>query len=349
MVRPVDPDAFVKFSETLPVVDVRAPVEFAQGHIPGAFNIPLFGDEERAEIGTLYHREGRDQALVKGLEVALPKTCEFTDRLRQITRGPSILLHCWRGGMRSASMAEVFSAAGYDVILLTGGYKAYRRFIREELARPARVMVLGGYTGSGKTSLLSSLAAEGEQVIDLEHLACHKGSVFGALGQLPQPTNEQFENDFYRLWSRVDKTRPIWLEDESRRIGNVTLPGPLYDHISSGFLVMVLVPPQVRINRLVKEYSCFDKPILAAAIMKIAEQLGGARTREALDALDRGAYGDVASITLAYYDKAYRFAIERRSGKGRITLELDLTDPQADAMRILEVTRKTRPDGFDLP
>ncbi len=341
MIRPIEPTSFLAQAARMPVIDVRSPGEYAQGHVPGAINIPVFDDDERAMVGTLYVRSGKDEAILKGLDVALPKTGMYIRSAREIPAfGGEILVHCWRGGLRSVLMAEVFSKAGYDVYLLAGGYKAYRRFIREGLARPARIMVLGGFTGSGKTELLHAIACRGEQVIDLEGLACHKGSVFGALGQPPQPTNEQFENDLYARWSEIDPSRFVWIEDESRMIGRLTLPDPVVAHIASSRLLKVVMDPEIRIKRLVKEYAAFDKQQLADAINRIAERLGGARTREAINALDNNQFHVVAAIALAYYDKAYLFSTLRREQKHVHEIQISGEDIEADASKIIDFAYK---------
>lgn len=334
MIARSQPEQFLNSNES--IIDVRSPGEFAFGHIPGAFNIPLFTDDERAVIGTIYHRQGREPAVLKGLDIALPKVEGFLETLRSITRKGILRVHCWRGGMRSGTMAELFEKNGYRVILLEGGYKAYRSFIRLAFSRPARVMVLGGYTGCGKTDILKALSAMGEQVVDLEELACHKGSVFGALGQSSQPTNEQFENELYRIWSALDSGRRIWLEDESRSIGKVALPPPVFDLISNSPMVEVILEREERIDRLVREYAGFSKECLSDSLYRIREGLGGTRFRTAMDALQNNDFRLVASTTLEYYDKAYRKAMEKRQNKEVLTLTLGSMDPGEQAASLLE-------------
>jgi tRNA 2-selenouridine synthase len=340
MIRPVEPNVFLYSAEHIPIIDVRSPCEFGQGHVPGAVNIPLFNDAERAEVGTLYVQSGREDAIRKGYDIAVPKTGWFISSLRDVTPSGEILLHCWRGGLRSMLIAEVFSEAGYEVNLLTGGYKAYRRFIREGFTRPARIMVLGGYTGSGKTDLLHAIALQGEQMIDLEALACHKGSVFGALGQPAQPTNEQFENNLYARWSVLDFDRLVWIEDESRMIGRITLPDPVVEHITNGMMIMVEIDVATRINRLVQEYSGFDPKLLTDAIARISERLGGAKTKEAISALENKRFQEVASIALSYYDKAYGFSMARRKNKNVHDILISGENLAADALRIIELAYK---------
>jgi len=349
MIRTIQPVNFPVKANQSPVIDVRSPGEYAQGHIPGAINIPLFTDDERAIVGTLYVKSGHPEAILKGLDIALPRVDDYIDSLKKVRPGGDICLHCWRGGLRSAMMAEVFSKAGYDVNLLEGGYKSYRRFIRERLSVAANVTVLGGFTGSGKTEILHAIAACGEQMIDLERLASHKGSVFGAMGQPPQPTNEQFENDLFALWDEVDFSRPLWLEDESRMIGRVTMPDPLVEHISNGVLIRVYLDPEVRVQRLVHEYAGFDSQMLEEAICKIGERLGGTRTRDALDALKEGRFGEVAAIVLAYYDKAYQFSVTRRKNSLVRDISVSGTDANRDAERIIAFSRNVHYNGTDIP
>ncbi len=292
--------------------------------MPRAVNIPLFDDAERAVVGTLYKQSGREAAIRRGISIATPKIPHYLDLLKKATSGERILVHCWRGGMRSEHMAALFEAKGYDAGVLEGGYKAYRRYVRASLAEPARIIVVGGYTGTGKTELLKGIAALGIQVIDLEGLASHKGSAFGALGLPPQPTNEQFENDLYDCWRRFDLAKPVWIEDESRMIGRVTLPDPVVAMIETGTLIRVNVPKELRVKRLVSEYAGYDSNLLAEAVSRISERLGGARAAEAIRAINEGDFGSVADNVLTYYDKAYNFAIERRPLQEKI--QVDLTD-----------------------
>lgn len=186
---------FLSQAEKYPVIDVRTPSEFSGGHIRGAINIPLFSDEERAIVGTVYKKEGEEEAILKGLDFVGPK---MSDLLKQgveaAGRGKKLLIHCWRGGRRSASMAWLFSQGGIDCRLLEGGYKSYRTYVFEILGQKRNIIVVGGMTGSGKTEILKEIAIMGEQVIDLEGLANHRGSAFGAIGMPPQPTTEHFAN-----------------------------------------------------------------------------------------------------------------------------------------------------------
>ncbi|WP_462317487.1 tRNA 2-selenouridine(34) synthase MnmH [Marinilabilia sp.] len=309
----LSPSKFLKASEKYPVVDVRTPAEFAQGHIPGAINLPIFSNEERAVVGTFYKKEGRNEAVLKGLEFVGPKMAGFARKAENLAVDGSILVHCWRGGMRSGSMAWLFRTAGLKAGVLEGGYKAYRAHFRSELeSQKWNFVVIGGPTGSGKTDVLYALAEKGEQVLDLEGLANHKGSAFGALGQPEQPTTEQFENDIHELFLTFDPERVIWVEGESRFIGRVYIPDLLFAQLMQAPLVMYDLNRDLRIERLVKDYGSFENDLLEQSVLKIQKRLGGLRTKQALAALEVNDYHKVADITLQYYDKGYANSLSRR-------------------------------------
>ncbi len=238
----LEPKEFLDEVETLPVVDVRSPAEFGQGHIPGAVNIPLFDNDERALVGTAYKNQGRLTALDLGLDLTGPKMSSLVRQARQIAAEGQVLLYCWRGGMRSSSMAWLFETAGLHSKILNGGYKAYRNFIRVNLVTDKKFIILGGMTGSGKTLWLKQLAQAGEPVVDLEALAVHRGSVFGAIGLGTQPSNEQFENDLFHHLQAFKPDSLIWLEDESRQIGTVFLPETFYLAMVSSPLIQISIP-----------------------------------------------------------------------------------------------------------
>ena len=172
----LSPVEFLEKSDSAPLIDVRSPAEFAKGHIPGAFNIPLFENQERSVVGLLYKNKGRQEAIKKGLEIVGPKMTSMVEKAIAMAKDQEILVHCWRGGMRSASVAWLFEASDLKVSILNGGYKNYRTHLRENMLEGRGVTVLGGMTGSGKTNLLRALADFGEPVIDLEGLANHRGS-----------------------------------------------------------------------------------------------------------------------------------------------------------------------------
>lgn len=312
MIQLLEAEQFLEQAKSSQVIDVRSPGEYLQGHVPKALNIPLFNDEERAIIGTLYKESGREAAILKGLDLVGPKLSSILKTLGSKTREKDILIHCWRGGMRSENMAWLFSQTGYRVSVLIGGYKAYRKHIRTCFSRPARIFVLGGLTGSGKTDILHALEDQHEQVLDLEKEACHKGSVFGAFGQQSQPTTEQFENNLFERWSAFDPEKPVWIEDESRSIGNVNIPEPLFQQITNPeVMIRIDCPKETRIKRLIQEYSGVQKDDLKTALKKLSEKLGD-RLKKADSALSEGNYGEMADIVLEYYDKTYAHSISKR-------------------------------------
>ena len=303
---------FLQKAQTLPIVDVRSPGEFAQGHIPGAVNIPLFSNEERAQVGTTYKQVSQEEALLLGLEMVGPKMATFVRESKVLAPEKEILVHCWRGGMRSGSFGWLLETAGMKVNTLVGGYKAFRNEVSAGFEISQDVVVLGGKTGSGKTEILHKLRELGEQVIDLESLAHHKGSSYGAIGQLPQPSTEHFENRIYAQWRQLDPARRVWIEDESRTVGRCLIPEKIWEQMQAAPLVLVDMEKTVRIERLVREYACFDLKLLYEATDRIKKRLGGQHHKAAIAALDQKDFATVADLTLTYYDKAYQHGVGQR-------------------------------------
>jgi tRNA 2-selenouridine synthase len=334
MAKIIEAKEFLELGKKIPMVDVRTDAEFTDGHIPGAINIPIFTNEERALVGTKYKRAGKDSAVLLGLELVGPKLAKFVRMARKASPQREILVHCWRGGMRSGSMAWLFETAGFKVYLLKGGYKAYRAYIREQFGKKP-LLVLGGMTGSGKTEILHEMKAMGEQVLDLEGIAHHKGSVFGALGQEAQPTTEHFENLLAHEWLKFDADRPVWLEDESKSIGSVWINDVLFERMRQTDVIKLEIPKSERIQRLVKEYACFDVEVLKQMVLKIERRLGGQHVKRALECLDANDYACVADLTLTYYDKAYNHGLEKREGQTIHSLELEKDDPLANAKAVI--------------
>ena len=302
----------------IPVFDVRSPSEFERGHLPGAISFPLFDDAERAIVGTLYKQQGKELAVLEGLRIVGPKLAGFVEQAIVLAPGRELDMYCWRGGMRSGSMAWLLRSAGFTVRLLQGGYKAYRQTVQHHFTNAFPFIVLSGPTGSGKTEILAELRALGEQVIDLEDLAKHRGSAFGALGMDKQPSIEQFENNLYQQLEMLDLSKRIWIEDESRNIGKVALHEGIWQNLDNAPLVLLESSMEERVLRLVKEYGKFDPELLRASLNKIAKRLGGLTLQEGIEALETGDLAKVAEITLRYYDKSYHFSREKR---GRVVQE----------------------------
>lgn len=325
------------FSSGLPLIDVRSPGEFLRGHIPGAFNIPLFSDEERSQIGTLYTRVSAEKAMEKGLEFAEPKRQWYLDEACKAAPGGNVAVHCWRGGLRSRSFARHLGENGFKrVELIKGGYKAYRRQVLAYFGNPLNLVIIGGYTGSGKTEILGTLASLGEQTIDLEGIACHKGSSFGAIGCGPQPTTEQFENNLFNAFRNFDSNRPVWLEDESHNIGGVNLPLPLWQQMQKSRTWFLRVPREMRAMRLVSGYAGFGPGVLTEAISRISRRMGHANSIKAAGLVGEGQYHEAALLILAYYDKSYERALRLHSRSDIREINLETTDPEINARLLIE-------------
>lgn len=328
----------------LPIIDVRSPGEFARGHIPGAVNVPLFENDERAVVGTLYKQTGRDAAVLEGLRIVGPKLAAIVERATELAPDRRIAVHCWRGGERSGSVAWLLDNAGFaEVCTLKGGYKAFRNHVLESFNGVPDLRILGGYTGTGKTETLRHLRALGEQVIDLEALAHHKGSSFGMLGEQPQPTQEHFENVLWDALRRIDRARPVWLEDESRKIGRVMLPGALYDALRMAPVLFADMPQAERVERLVQDYGAFPAEELAEAIKRIAKRIGPQHAKAALEALGSDDLATVARITLDYYDRTYAYGLSQRAPSSVVKLSASASDLRGLAQRLKEHAAATAP------
>ena len=297
------------------IIDVRSPAEFEHAHIPSALNLPLFDNDERAMIGTTYKKQSREAAIKAGLPLFGNKMLSMVETVESwiaaaqkdndLTK-PTLYVHCWRGGMRSAAMAWLLDLYGYKVIQLTGGYKAYRNWVLEQFTISYSLKVVGGYTGSGKTEILHALQEKNYSVIDLEGLAHHKGSAFGAIGQLPQPSQEMFENILAtKLWEVNKNNKPIWIEDESQRIGTVLIPTPLFHLMRNSTCYFMTIPFEQRLAFIVEGYGKFDAQSLIEATERIQKRLGGLETKSAVAHIMQGELKEAFSILLKYYDKWY--------------------------------------------
>ena len=308
------PPQFLANATERPVLDVRSPGEFAHGHIPGAISFPLFSDEERAQVGTCYKQVGKEEAFILGLQIVGPKMAGFVQQALAIAPNRKIAVHCWRGGQRSGSMAWLLRQAGFEVEILVGGYKAYRNHILESLSIAIpHLRIVGGKTGSGKTKILYALQANGEQIIDLEGLAHHKGSAFGFIGEQPQPSVEQFENNLFEAVCQLDLSRRVWIENESHSIGRVYIPDGFWRQMRTAPLYHIEIPQEARIGNLLEDYVLEHTNELKLAFEKIASKLGGLRLKNALEALEQGNFAAAALIALEYYDKTYQHSLENNS------------------------------------
>ena len=296
------------------VLDVRSPGEYAQGRIPGAHNMPLFSDEERVAVGTVYKQVGQAEAIELGLKIVGPKIAHIFKETQRITGGLPAKIHCWRGGMRSSSVAQFLQSLGLKTLTLKGGYKSFRSWALKALEVRRLLCIVGGYTGSGKTAILHILKERGEQVLDLEGIAHHRGSSFGMIGQPPQPSNEQFENEVAVQWAAFDSSRPIWIEDESRMIGLCRIPNTLFDQITAAPMLKVERPKSERFRMLVDDYAHMDKDLLIAATERLRKKLGGARTQKIISCIDPWDPAGL-EVLMEYYDAAYEYSLQQRAQK----------------------------------
>jgi tRNA 2-selenouridine synthase len=325
------------------LLDVRSPGEYEEASLPGALSLPLFSNEERAKVGTLYKQKSPDAALLEGLDIAGSKMRELVETARRLAPGNKVVVHCWRGGQRSGSVAWLLERAGFEVGQLTGGYKAARGYIRQYLGEPRhQFKVLSGPTGSGKTPVLLAMQALGANVVDLEGLANHKGSAFGGLGEAPQPSSEAFENILFAELRLIPEGEAIWLEDESRLIGHVCLPSEFYDRLIASPIVVLDQPMEWRVKHLVQNYALYPKADLSAAFTKIKKRLGGQHLNAALAALAEDDFAAAARIALVYYDKAYSHYGDRRDAK--VLFQVQPTSPVVE-----EIARQVLDKGRSAP
>ncbi|MDO7853908.1 tRNA 2-selenouridine(34) synthase MnmH [Hymenobacter convexus] len=325
-----------------PILDVRAPIEFAQGHVPGALNLPLFTDEERARIGTTYKQVSQERAVHLGLEFFGPKMSQMVKQAKKLAPGKEVRLHCWRGGMRSGAVLWLLELAGFKVHLLDKGYKDYRRAVLASFAEPRQWRVLGGLTGSGKTDVLHALAAAPHQqpVLDLEGLAHHKGSAFGSIGQPAQPTQEQFENNLAAAMLHLPTDAPVWVEDESRQIGRLTIPPTLFEQMRTAPRWVLEVPRAARVAKLAAEYGAESPALLAEAIERLHKRLGGLATQQALAAVEAGDFPRMVELVLDYYDKTYTYGLAQRPGEpARTFVPVADCNPADNAATLRQLTQ----------
>ncbi len=322
-------------SSGLPIIDVRSPGEYKQGHIPGAINIPLFSDEERAQVGIVYKQKSEKAAVELGYKIVNPKLKSFVSESLLVAPDRKLVVHCWRGGMRSNSFAQHLSENGFtDVKLITGGYKAYRGFVSDFLSKSFNIYLLGGYTGSGKTYILKELKKLGHQVLDLEGIAHHKGSAFGSIGEDDQPSSEMFENLLFSELRNSNFSLPVWIEDENVNIGKVVIPAQFFSQMQEAKLFFIDIPKEERAKHLVSEYTNCDIRLLAEPITRISKRLGDQNARMALQLLESRNFYEVALISLSYYDKAYLKVKQTHDSKNVIQIPMNSVSHYKNALEI---------------
>ena len=317
-IQKISVEDLLQLAANYPVLDVRSPGEYAHAQIPGAFSLPLFSDEERKTIGTAYKQQSREKAIKLGLDFFSVKMRPMVEEVEKIIKNQelkstsnSLIVHCWRGGMRSSAVAWLLNFYGFNIYLLEGGYKAYRNWVLEQFEKEYQFYIVGGYTGSGKTEVLKTLKEKDHAVIDLEGLANHKGSAFGALGQPTQPSQEMFEN---LLAGSLYKHRKslFWLEDESQRIGALNIPHGFWKSMRAKQVYFMDIPFEQRLDHIIAGYGAIEKEQLVNAIMRIKKRLGPLETKTAIGFLVEDNVKECFRILLSYYDKTYIKALYNR-------------------------------------
>jgi len=354
---------FLKLAKQYPVLDVRSPGEYAHAHIPAAYSLPLFTDEERKQVGTAYKQQSREAAIKIGLDYFGVKMRSMVEETEQLIakRIPlnvdqpgtnNVIIHCWRGGMRSAAVAWLLDMYGFKVHVLTGGYKAYRKWVLARFEKDYNFNIIGGYTGSGKTLLLHELRKQNKTIIDLEELAAHKGSSFGNIPGKPQPGQEMFENLlgealFVATGSLAGETSPatvkdqrstcIYIEDESQRIGNRQIPMPLWYTIRKAPVFFLDIPFEERLAHITGEYGQLDKETLKGAVLRIQKRLGGLETKNAINYLQDGDYKGAFRILLGYYDRKYHKSLHNRENISTLLNKIPCTgvDREINTQKLL--------------
>ncbi len=320
-----------------PLIDVRSPSEYYKGHLPNSINIPLFDNDEREIVGKIYKKEGKEKAVLQGLQFFEKKLELLLDNLFiNIHTNKSILktnnnelpirIYCARGGMRSESIAWLLEKYNFYPITLKGGYKTYRRWILDSFSKKWNIIVIGGKTGTGKTRLLSFLDKNKYQTIDLEGYASHRGSTFGGLGMKEQPSNEQFENRISEKLNTFNTNKNIFVEAESANIGKCKIPHEFFNQMKKSRRIEIIRSEQNRLYELIETYSVFKKSELKESVLRIKKRLGPQRTKMALDGINDEKWELVCRSVLDYYDRCYEF---EKVGKENIKT-LDLTDMKYD-------------------
>ena len=319
------------------LIDVRSPSEYYKGHMPNSINIPLFDNEERSIIGTIYKKQGREKAVIEGLKFLEKKMDLLLDNLftnidsHKIIPGIknnelSIRIYCSRGGMRSQSISWLLEKYKFNTITLKGGYKTYRRWILDSFSKKWNIVIIGGKTGTGKTRLLTLLEKYNYQTIDLEGFACHRGSTFGGLGMKEQPSNEQFENIIAEKLNSFKFSNNIFVEAESANIGKCKIPHEFFNQMKNSRRIEIIRSESNRLDELIDTYSVFKKEELQESVLRIKKRLGPQRTKIALESIHNEKWDLVCRSVLDYYDKCYEY---EKVGKTNIKI-IDLTDKKYD-------------------
>lgn len=320
----------------LPLIDTRSPLEYEQGTIEGSINLPLFNNEEREIIGTIYKQDGKQVAIDKGVEIISRKLVDLKNFIREKILAQEVLTFCWRGGMRSSNMSWFLELLGKKVSVLEGGYKAYRNHVLQYLAEVnLNLVVLGGKTGSGKTKVLRCLHELGEQIIDLEKIADHKGSAFGTIGSVKVVGTEEFENHIFETLQKYDVNRIIWIENESRGVGIAQIPDNLWNQMRNCKVIQIEMDIDRRLHNLIHDYNPEHRSELVNSFEKIRKKLGHENTDRAITLVNEGQFTEAATIALQYYDKTYEYGMSIREKSKIISMPFNTESPMEIAKSLI--------------
>ncbi len=305
----------ITFEESLKLynplyVDVRSPGEYAEDHIPGAVNLPIFDNDERREIGTLYRMAGRDKAVLRGTEIGGRRIGDIINRLSE-TKGREIVIYCARGGMRSGSVASLLDSLGISTFRITDGYKSYRRYVNHNLSViriVPQIFILQGLTGAGKTDIIKIL----ENSIDLEEFAGHRSSVFGGIG-LTQRTQKNFETRLFNSINKLEKAPYLVIEGESRKVGNLHIPDNIFSQMQAGLFIYIETPIERRISIIREEYARFEEhEKIIQNVNSIRSKLGNKKTDLLIELYSAREIDEFIEILLLeYYDLLYKHSLEK--------------------------------------
>ncbi len=322
------------------IIDVRSPAEFADDHIPGAINCPVLDDAERALVGTLYVQESPFAARKIGAVLVAKNIARHLEtKFSGYPKSWKPLIYCWRGGQRSGAMSIILNQVGWGAHKLEGGYKQYRRDVLQRLETLPVTLnfnVLCGPTGSGKSRFLQALADTGHQVLDLEALAQHRGSVLGQLPEAPQPTQKWFESTLLQTLAQMDPARPVYVESESRRIGRLSVPASLLQTMHGGHCLSIETPAPVRVNALLEDYPHFiaDKSLLETQLDLLQPFHARKTLEDWRELIEAGDFSSLVGNLLAnHYDPAYFRALEKNYADLGKAVSISLPDLSADALR----------------
>jgi len=337
MVNSISIEEYFAMEHDVCLIDVRSEGEFNAGRIPLATNIPILTNEERKIVGTIYKHNGSQTAVLKGLELTGPHLSERLKIALKIVAGRNIVVHCWRGGMRSEFFAFLFHYYGLKPMMIKGGYKAFRTKAHETFSSSFNIQVLSGKTGAAKTYILHELEQLGEQIIDIEKLAHHRGSTFGALGMKAQNSQEQFENELFECLRKLDPTRPVWVEDESRNIGSNVIPEGFWKQMRAADRYVVEKDFEERLAIIMKDYGDFSKDDLVISMNKIGKRLGPQHVKAAIEFLTAGEIEQAFKLALVYYDKAYSFQIEKLVNVRKVQVDGHKMSHSDTAKKLVEI------------